>query len=103
MAFSRDKACCLVGEALKLISRRYPPGALDWLKDNKPDVIAQIKDAERAIDAAILSDDAKPFPVALERFITLHTSGFKAYTVATGVTCPPPHPPAPSRTARPPQ
>jgi hypothetical protein len=82
MAFDKDRACDLIGDALKLIRSRYPAGAMEWLRQYRPETIKQIKAVEAEMDAAVLGGKHLSFPITLSEFINLHVQGFKAFTDA---------------------
>lgn len=70
----------LASEAVKLISTYYPEGALEWLTNNRPDIIKYLKQAEEAVNTAILTDDGAFFPRALETYVKGHIKAFKVFT-----------------------
>ena len=101
MAFDRDKACELVSHTLRLISSRYPTSALEWLEQNRPDMLKPIKAAEVDIDAAILGDKHLSFPLALGAFVNGNMAAFDLYSKRV-VTQPAlfPRAPSPARAAQ---
>lgn len=77
--FDREAAFRLVSDAVSLLASFYPAGALEWLRENRPDVIRYLTEAEIALDMAILAEDITQFRVVLEEYVKYHRKAFKIY------------------------
>jgi hypothetical protein len=78
-AFDHDKASRLVSEAISLLSSLYPTGGLDWLRENRPDIIRHLKEAEANLDAAAEAEDVSGFAKALDIYTRSYQKAFELY------------------------
>ena len=77
--FDRERAIRLTGDAVSLLSSYYPAGALEWLKENRPDVDRYLREAEQDLDESIEREDLPRFTKALEIYIKRHQRGFEIF------------------------
>jgi len=78
-AFDQDAAALLVGDAVSIIASLYPAGALEWLRDNRPDVAKHLREAADTMDAAANGTDRAALVVAIERWVEFHRKAFSIY------------------------
>ena len=79
MPFDREKACNLIRKANELVFSNCPTGADEWIRTNRDDLFCRINDAGKAVDAAILSDNASAFLAALESYIRENVQAHEIY------------------------
>jgi len=77
--FDIDKAVKLLHEGLVLVNSFYPPGAMEWLRENRPDIAKQLKSDWKAIDLAIKAEDMQAATSAAELCIRQHRKAFDIY------------------------
>lgn len=77
--FDIDKAVKLLREGLVLVNSFYPPGAMEWLRENRPDIPKQLKADWKAIDQAINDEDMTAASVAAELCIKHHRKAFEIF------------------------
>ena len=79
--FDRDRAIQVLRDGISLINSFYPAGAMEWLRDNRPDVIRQLKADFLAINSAIHEEDRLKVTVAVELCIKHHRRAFEIFAV----------------------
>ncbi len=84
--FDLDRAVRLIGEAQELLAGYYPAGALEWLRQMRPDVSAFLKQCERELDAAAAVEDMPVLSRALDRYVEAHRRAFAIYEAAVTPT-----------------
>jgi hypothetical protein len=77
---NREKAFAALKEAMLVLDAMYPAGALVWLRDFRPDVVAWLKECEAAVDAAVLSGDLMETKRMLTKYVTAHQRAFGLFT-----------------------
>ncbi len=77
--FDIDRASKLLREGLVLVNSFYPPGAMEWLRENRPDVVKQLKQDWKDIDLAIKAEDMKAATLAAETCIKHHRKAFEIF------------------------
>ncbi len=77
--FDREKAYRLVRDAVSLLGSYYPAGALEWLRENRPDVTRFLKETEAELDRAVLDGDMAAFARTLEVYTRSHQRAFRIY------------------------
>jgi len=78
-SFDREKAMQLLRDGMSLINSFYPAGALEWLRENRPDVMRHLKDDRRAINQAIQDEDYAAVVAVVETSIKHHRQAFAIY------------------------
>ncbi len=78
-SFDLDKAVKLLREGLVLVNSFYPPGALEWLRENRPDIAKQLKADWKDIDLAIKAEDMSKATLAAELCIRHHRKAFDIF------------------------
>lgn len=78
-AFDREKADSLMREAISLLCSFYPVGAMEWLRENRPDAVKHLEESMAEIDAAVLAEDIKAVTAALERYVKFHQRAFELF------------------------
>ncbi len=73
------KASRLIREAISLLSSYYPTGALEWIREERPDLYAKLREAERTVDEVAKGDEVGPLRKALDEYVTAHRRAFSAY------------------------
>ena len=79
--FDRDKAVQILRDGISLINSFYPDGALEWLRENRPDITRQLKADFKAIEQAIMDEDRKKVSGAVEVCIKHHRRAFEIFEV----------------------
>lgn len=77
--FDLERACRLVDDATALLTNDYPAGALEWLRQNRPDVARYLKECERDLDAVLMAEDMAQLPKVLDRYVDAHRRAFKVF------------------------
>jgi hypothetical protein len=77
--FDRDKAVQILRDGISLINSFYPAGAMEWLRENRPDVIKQLKSDLLAIEQAISNEDHSKVSVTIELGIKHHRRAFELF------------------------
>ena len=78
-AFDQAAASLLVGDAVSIISSLYPAGALEWLRENRPDVAKHLREAADSMDLAANGTNRAVLVVAIERWVEFHRKAFEIY------------------------
>lgn len=78
-AFDVDKAHQLLRDGLSLVNSFYPAGAMEWLRDTRPDIPKQLKADWKAICAAIDAGDIVAVSSAVEVCIRHHRKAFEIF------------------------
>jgi hypothetical protein len=73
-------------EAMNDLEERYLPGALDYIREDFPDLAHEIQETEDRINqlwliAQATGGDLKQFRTAVERWKTLHLRGIRYYLI----------------------
>lgn len=74
--FDRQRADSLIRDAYSMASSMYPDGALEWLRENRPDVVRYLEECEAGVDAAVLAGDQAVFEKALGLWSAAHRKAF---------------------------
>lgn len=77
--FDREKAMRILRDGVSLINSFYPAGAIEWLWDNRLDVMKQLRDDRKEINRAILEEDHVAVVAAVESSIRHHRKAFAIY------------------------
>jgi hypothetical protein len=77
--FDIEKATRLLKDGLALINSFYPPGAMEWLRENRPDLAKQLKADWKDIDRAINAEDMKSATLTAETCIKHHRKAFEIF------------------------
>jgi hypothetical protein len=78
-AFNHEKAYRLVCDAVSLLASLYPAGALEWIKENRPDIEKCLKEYRQNLDVTSQGDDVGAFTKALGFFVEGHKKAFQVY------------------------
>jgi hypothetical protein len=78
-AFNHEKAARLVSDAVSLLESLYPPGGIEWLRENRRDVISHLKEIETCLDKAIEAGDLAAFTKALDLYTRSYQKAFEVY------------------------
>jgi len=79
--FDLDRAVQVLRDGVSLINSFYPDGAMEWLRDKRPDVVRQLKADFLAINSAIHEEDRLKVVVAVELCIKHHRKAFEIFAV----------------------
>lgn len=83
--FDLELAYRLIKEAQGLVGSMYPDGALEWLRQNRPEVVKYLGDAGNEVDAAVLAGDMARFRRSLDLWAVAHRKAFAVYNERPGV------------------
>lgn len=78
-AFDVDRAHQMLRDGLSLVNSFYPPGAMEWLRENWPDIPKQLKADWKAICQAIKAEDMPAVSAAAELCVKHHRKAFEIY------------------------
>lgn len=77
--FDRAWADRLISAAVLDIDAAYRPGALEWVRENRPDVAAYLRDASLAVCEAVNAEDGPLVTAAVDRFVEAHRRAIKLF------------------------
>ncbi len=77
--FDRVAVERMLRKAIGLLESYYPTGALEWLREMRPEIINFLKACEREVDAAVLTEDMRRVRQALRRYVEAHQRAFRIY------------------------
>jgi hypothetical protein len=73
----------MISETFTEISRNYPKGAVDWLRNKRPDVWNNIKKTEDKINTFCQLSDETNLKMALNLVKGLYGEGFELFKEST--------------------
>lgn len=77
--FDRPRVEKLIADAVDLLNGYYPAGALEWVRNNRPDLADTLRDKARAIDAAVVKEDLPTVRRALTVYVDAHRQAFDLF------------------------
>jgi len=77
--FDLIKAQQEIADAYSLIMSKCPTGALDWIADNRPDILDHLKQAEKAVDFAFKTEDSVQLTKNLAGWHRFHLRAFDIF------------------------
>lgn len=77
--FDRDKALRLLRDGMSMINSFYPPGAMEWLREKRPDVVKQLKADVADIEKAIMGEEISKVALSVETCIKHHRKAFEIF------------------------
>ena len=77
--FDRDKAFQLLRDGISLINSFYPAGAMEWLREHRPDVVKQLKVDFKNIEQCILDEERTKVAICVELCINHHRRAFEIF------------------------
>jgi hypothetical protein len=66
-------------DAFDVVKEAYPAGCLDWLRENNPDRIDELKATVQEAKKAFVAQDAPALDAALTTYRNMHLEAFSAY------------------------
>lgn len=77
--FDHERAVRLVSDAVSLLESLYPQGGMEWLRENRRDVIDHLKAAEARLDKAAAGEELAEFTAALKHYTESYKRAFEVY------------------------
>jgi hypothetical protein len=77
--FDHEKAYRLISDAYSVLTSLYPAGGLEWLRENRIDVIEHLKSADARLDKAAAGEDLAAFTKALEHYTNSYRRAFDVF------------------------
>jgi hypothetical protein len=78
-AFDNERAVRLVSDAVSLLESLYPAGGLEWLRENRRDIIDHLKAAAERLDNAAAGEKLAEFTAALKHYTESYKRAFEVY------------------------
>jgi hypothetical protein len=78
--FDAEKAFQLLRDLNNTIGAEYPAGALEWLHENRPEVIISLLDMEKQVEAAYLAENMPELKRSVDLLKRSYTKAFKLFT-----------------------
>lgn len=76
---SPDRAMELMREALRKLEQFYPAGAMEWLREFRPELVENLRESQRLADAAISDGDLDASRRSLSVVVDEHRRAFDVF------------------------
>ena len=79
VVFDQARAIQLISDTYSLISSKCPAGALEWIEKERPDIFDLLKQAGKAVDFALESEDEQRLVKVLDAWRRYHLRAFDVF------------------------